>query len=150
MGDYNQTSNNPMALEQYSSMPTESIRSGGYTLQHLITRQLDRIDYLMTLGTAKMQSGTSFMEEIQVTNAVQRGLRSIESYLSPYLKADEEYQTLANSYKAVLNQTIQAREDLTNKIQSRFNALALWQDLLVSRFGNIDILPQKRITIEFD
>ena len=145
-----QTSNNPRQLEQYNSLPSEDIRSGGFTIQNLITRQLDRVDFLMTLGTAKIEGGVSYMEEMQIINAVQRGLRSVESYLSPYLKEDTEYYEQVKQYKAVLSQRLQQGQDLTTKTQSRFNALAEWTDLLVSRFGNVDILPQKKISIEFD
>ena len=152
MGFHNQTesSNNPIQMEQYNSMASEDIRSGGFTIQNLITRQLDRIDFLMTLGTAKMQGGASYMEEMQIINSVQRGLRSIESYLSPYLKDDQEYYDEVKQYKAVLSQRLQAGQDLTTKTQTRFKALAEWTDLLVSKFGNIDILPQKKITVDFD
>jgi hypothetical protein len=152
MGEYNQgpTSNNPIALEQYNSMPTDSIRSGGFTIQNLITRQLDRIDFLMTLGTAKMDGGVSYMEEMQIINAVQRGLRSVESYLSPYLKDDAEYYDKVKVFKAMLSQPLQQGQELSAKTQSRFNLLAEWTDLLVSRFGNIDILPQKKLTVDFD
>jgi len=146
----NQTSNNPIALEQYNSMPSADIRGGGFTIQNLITSQLARIDYLMTFGTARMGGGNMFMEELQVTTSVQRGLRTIESYLSVWLKDDPEYQELANQYKAELNRKRNNNEEINNVIASRFIILALWQDLLVSRLGNIDILPQKKISIDFD
>ena len=149
MGNYDPT-NNPMAIEQYASMPSEAIRSSGLTIQTLITRQLDRIDFLLTLGTAKTQNGLSYMEELQIINAVQRGLRSIESYLSPFLVEDKEYYEEAKQYKAILNQPLQQGQDVTTKAQAKFNAVADWTDLLVSRFNNVDLLPQKRTTIDLE
>lgn len=147
----NETSNNPIALEQYNSINPTDIRSGGFTIQNLITRQFDRVDFLLTLGTAKMPGGgSSYMEEIQVTNAVQRGLRTIESYLYPFIKNDEEYQTQAKEYKAMLSQPLATGEKTEHRVERRFYIMALWQDLIVSRLGNIDLLPQKRTEIEFD
>jgi len=90
------------------------------------------------------------MEETQIINAVQRGLRSVESYLSPYLKEDTEYYEKVKSFKAIIKQPLQQGQDLQAKSNARFDALAEWADLLVSRFGNVDILPQKRLTIDFD
>lgn len=149
MGEYNPT-NNPMAAEQYNSMPSESIRSSGLTLQTLVTRQLDRIDFLITLGLAKTQNGLSYMDEMQIIDSVARGLRSVESYLSPFLQDDKDYYSQAKQFKAILGQPMQQGQDLAIKKTQKFNAIAEWTDLLVSRFNNIDLLPQKRTTIEFD
>lgn len=144
-------SNNPMSLEQYNSINPSDIRSGGFTIQNLITRQLERVDFLLTLGTAKINQGSQYFDENQMAQATKRGLRSVESYLSPFLEDDEEYKTKAKQYKAQLDSILSERVVTDeNKKNQIFNTLALWQDLLVSRMGNIDLLPQKRTEIEFD
>ena len=139
--------NNPMQLEQYNSISSTDIRSGGYTIQNLITRQLERIDFMLTLGTAKISSGTQYFDEKQMASAVQRGLRSVESYLYSFVQDDEEYLEQSKQLKTIINSSL---KDFSNNQTQLFNALADWQDLLISRMGNVDLLPQKRTEIEFD
>lgn len=142
-------SNNPMLLEQYNSISPTDIRSGGYTIQNLITKQLERIDFMLTLGTAKI-GDHSYFEEDQMIAAVHRGLRTIESYLSPYIEEDTEYKEKSNNYKTIIRTALTERQTKGKAIPLPYNTIADWQDLLISRLGNVDLLPQKRTEIEFD
>lgn len=139
-------SNNPLSIEQYNSINPTDIKSGGYSIQNLVTRQLDRINFLIILGTSKVAMQNQNYDEIQLNRAVKRGIRCIESYLSSYIKSDEEYQTLTKQIKESLNpRTIQTQnQDVVA------DKLADWFDLIISRLDNIDLLPQKRMEIEFD
>ena len=137
--------NNPLAIEQYNSINPTDIKSGGYSLQNIITRQLDRVNFLLTFGTSKIGMKDSTFDELQTASAVKRGLRSVESFLSPYLAEDQEYQERVTKLKDYL-----ASKPTAQGLNEYFDQLANWEDLLISRLGNIDLLPQKRKEVEFE
>lgn len=136
--------NNPMAIEQYNSLNPTDIHSGGYTIQNLISKQLDRIDFLLTMGTARTLEHQYFNDQ-QMAQAVKRGLRTVESYLASYLEDDKEYTELINTIKTRIKQT-----ERSNQTDELLDTLSNWMDLLISRLGNLDMLPQKRTEIEFE
>jgi hypothetical protein len=140
-----ETSNNPIAIEQYNSLATNDIRGSGYSLQNLVTRQMDRVNWLLTLSTAKSEQGSQHFNDEQMSKAAKRGLRLIETFLSPYIQNDEEYITETNTIKEKIRkaQNIGNTNELTD-------LLCDWYDFLVSRLGNLDMLPQRSTDIEFD
>jgi hypothetical protein len=141
----NEVSNNPMQIEQYNSISATDIRGSGYSIQNLVTRQLDRINYLLTLSTAKSEQGTQHFNEQQMAMAAKRGLRTVESFLSPYINNDEEY--IEETTKIKENIRIATNKGNTTEI---IDHLSDWYDFLISRLGNLDMLPQRSTDIEFD
>jgi hypothetical protein len=140
-----ENTSSPLAIEQYNSMDSSNIRGSGYSIQNLVTRQLDRINFLLTLGTAKITQEQQYFNETQMLYSVKRGLRTVESFLSPYIKNDKEYLEGTDKIKQRITTAISA-----NKPTQAFDELAEWYDALISRLGNLDMLPQKSADIEFD
>ena len=116
-------------IDKYSNI-TDALqsRNAAPTLPMLITFQLNRIDAL------KVTIPTKELTESAILAAVYRGLRSIESKLSPYLKKEATYYKEIEEIKKYLKKRPDPIEDYYEK-------LAEWEDVLVSYFGHLNLLP---------
>lgn len=131
-------SNNPLAMEQYKLTNAESTnRSSGFTIQNIITNELNRIDYLRTIPMAEKDTS-----ELRIVSAIKYGLRSIESKLYPFIYKDEDYQTKIKPIK----EAIRTSDHVTKSME----LLSDWEDLLISKLGLIDMLPQQNKEFEFE
>jgi hypothetical protein len=70
----------------------------------------------------------------QILASVYRGLRSIESKLSPYLKKEATYYPEVEQLKTYLRKSPTDADEYYEK-------LAEWEDILISYFGHLNLLP---------
>lgn len=131
--------NNPQQTEQYKLLDTtNNNKSSGYTIQNLITNQLNRMDYLRTIPISSTESNP-----ITILSAIKYALRSLESKLYPFIENDTHYKNKVTPIKEKLKKRI-------DNIDETMETLSEWEDLIVSKLGLIDLLPQQGKDFEFD
>lgn len=108
-------------------------RNAAPTLPMLITFQLNRIDALRTLPMTADGNSDSLL----ILHAVKRGLRSIESKLSPYLKKEGMYYDEVKELKKYFHDT----QITINNEHEYSEKLSEWEDILISYFGHLNLLP---------
>lgn len=130
--------NNPIQTEQYKLLDsTTANKSSGFTIQNLITNQLNRMDYIRTIPMSSTESNP-----IRIIKSIQYALRSLESKLYPFVENDTHYKNKVTPIKEKLKKT--------ENIDDSMELLSQWEDLIISKLGLIDLLPQQGKEFEFD
>jgi hypothetical protein len=123
----------------YEVISPEDIRADKMNLEYLILQQLNRINFLLTVGVSntgeRKPSGS-------VNSAVIYGLRSVESLLQNHLKDDQEYSEQAGEIKSSLNYTMDCVNDVDGP-------LAKWYDLLIRKLPYTMVSAKKK-TFDFE
>jgi len=134
------------------SLDPSQIRKDDLSVPYLVLRQMDRVAYLQTLGIIGQQT-PSFVSEDKLAYAIKRGLRSIESFLYPFLTKDyrEGYKDKTTKLE------VRGAEDIKSDLKSAsridndyFELLADWQDLLVKELGQMDMLPTREVEMVWE
>jgi len=135
----------PFRVEQYTTLDAQDIRSSGTSYQQLITRQIDRINNLITIGNSNTPMGKEILSLPNLAKAAYRSMDLIESMLS--------YQ-ISENYKEAVTQTRNECKKLLKKINTNeiefFEKLCEWYALLIQELKIVGMLPEKRVDIDVD
>ena len=138
--------NNQLDASNYGQIEPSDVTGSNQNYPGLILKQLERINYLLAMGTQNLASATGLAQiqtVPQLQKSIRRALRSIESMINPYLK--EEYYTEVAKLKQKLTNINPKNEMLEDEA---FELLGLWYDLLVKNLGCVDLLPQRSVEID--
>jgi len=123
---------------KYEVLEPEEIRAEKVTVNWLIMQNLNRINYILSIGLA-MAGESRLMSN--VTASVRLSLRAIESLLVNDL--DEKYYAEAEKLKKQLP----TRLDSTIGVN---NALMRWYDLIVRQLVKVNLVPAKQVVFDFE
>jgi len=135
---------NFLDASNYGQIEPSDVTNANQHYPTLILRQLQQINYLLSMGTQRLATTTGIAQVLtipELAKSVRRALRSVESMICPYLK--EEYYKQA----AIIKTNIEGL-DPTRNDDEYFEQLAQWYDLLVRNLGAVDLLPQKSVDID--
>jgi hypothetical protein len=135
---------NFLDASNYGQIEPSDVTNANQHYPTLILRQLQQINYLLSMGTQRLATTTGIAQVLtipELAKSVRRALRSVESMICPYLK--EEYYTQATKIKSNISGLDPTRND-----DEYFEQLAQWYDLLVRNLGAVDLLPQKSVDID--
>lgn len=130
-------------------MDVEDIRSDKITIASLCLQQINRLNYLSSLGINACEP----QKMVQIANGIIFGLAFLETMLMPELS--EEYKQNAIEIKQKLFEPIQTKGDKTNlrnhiflTESAPFYALKYsiaWYQLLTKEASNTNLYPTKSI-----
>lgn len=123
---------------QFQAMQPEAITAEKANIKHLLMQQLDRVNFLLTIG---LSTTTESRVTGNITRGTLYGMRSIESMMCNEL--DTNYYTDAIELKAALPQSLTMPKHIDNPITK-------WYDLLVKHMHKLDMIPAKRIPFDFE
>jgi len=126
-------------------MRPEDIRSDKANLQWLILKQMDRVNYLMSVAQASKQD---YQGRINLINGIESGLRCLESMLFPSLP--ETYFKRMKRIKAELKLKYKRIYSGPKGVKEYLTFLSDWYDLLVSQLGATGLLPTEEIDVYID
>jgi hypothetical protein len=135
---------NFLDASNYGQIEPSDVTNANQHYPTLIIRQLQQINYLLSMGTQRLASTTGIAQVLtipELAKSVRRALRSIESMICPYLKEDYYKQA------TIIKQNIEELDPTRNDDQY-FEQLAKWYDLLVKNLGAVDLLPQKSVDVD--
>ena len=119
------------------SIRPEDARSPQNSINYLLVRQLDRLDYLLTLGLSRSDNPTDNIRRVYYPLLF--GLYSLEKLLSNDLS--EDYKTKTEILKDELK---------TNKFnEDSFYQCMLWYETIIKELPSI-MLPKKSKTLDFE
>jgi len=134
----------------FQAIRPEDIGSKKANLQFLILRQLDRTNFLMTM----VYSGdASESKNVRITLAIENGMRSIESMISPFLP--KSYYEEVEPIKEKLRKPVRvwfrfedkkkAKGRLVNLVDASamryLHLLSEWYDVLTKNLNVVGLLP---------
>ena len=123
---------------QFQAMQPEAITAEKANIKHLLMQQLDRVNFLLTIG---LSTTTESRVTGNITRGTLFGLRSIESMMCTDL--EQEYYDKAVEIKAALPQSLTMPRSIDNPITR-------WYDLLVKHMHKLDMIPAKKIPFDFE
>lgn len=141
----NTPNNQPYDANNYAQIEPSDVTAANQNYPGLILKQMERINYLLIMGTQRMATTGGIAQVLTVpelSGSIYRGLRSVESMLSPFLN-DDNYYTEAKKVKKKIEGL-----DASRTPDEMFEALGQWYDLLILRLSVVDILPQKSVDLD--
>jgi len=131
--------------ENFKSMNADSIRSENLTLQVIVLKHLDRINYLFSAGRASVGGNENF-GYLDAYIGLFGGLAALESSVS--FKLEKDYWQKSFRYKQRARQL-----DLSGNIGEGTEFILLmssWYSLLVKQLNILNLLPTEREVFEFE
>ena len=124
---------------QFQAMQPEAITAEKANRKHLLMQQLDRVNFLLTIG---LSTTTESRVTGNITRGTLYGLRSIESMMCNDLEKEHYYDAVIE-LKAALPQSLTMPKHIDNPITK-------WYDLLVKNMHKLDMIPAKKIPFDFE
>lgn len=137
-------------MPDFEMLSPADIHNEKATIEFLILRQVDRLNYLATIARANRQNKTDIKDLLY---SIKTGQRRIHSMLWPYLSRDEEYQADWEKIKARFEtKKGNAREvDFGFEGQEKFlDTLDDWNDILMLKLSKVGLFPRRKKQFDFE